>query len=61
MLTERGTVDREYLAGSKVARAKYSMRFNFVNLQNYFNLEILIHGVEGSVTKQNRKFQAKFP
>ena len=42
------TIDREYFAGSKVARAKYSMSFNFVNLacvRNYFNPEILIHGV----------------
>ena len=42
------TVDREYFAGSKVASAKYSMSFNFINLacvRNYFTPEILIHGV----------------
>ena len=42
------TVDREYFVGSKLSWAKHSMRFNFVNLAcvwNYFNTEILIHGV----------------
>ena len=48
LASEDGTIDREYYAGSKVARAKYSISFNFVNLacvRNYFNPEILIHGV----------------
>ena len=41
-------IDREYFVGSKLAWAKLSTRFNFVNLacvRNYFNPEILIHGV----------------
>ena len=38
-LTIRGSksiVDQEYFAGSKVARAKYLMSFNFVNCTKLF-------------------------